>query len=95
MCTVGEASSQIKFTITKLLSNVDIVLGMDWLAWWNPVIDWRKQVMHLYVNRHWTQVHGVLLDNNQQTGTVKVLDAYSVCAKDDLPEWSIAKKPML
>ena len=54
VCTVGEASSQIKFTITQLLSNVDIVLVMDWLARWNPVIDWTKQVMHVYVNRHWT-----------------------------------------
>ena len=77
-CTVGEASSLIRFTITKLLSNVDIVLGMDWLARWNPVIDWRRQVIHLYVNRHWTQVHGVLLDGTQQVGTVKILDAYRV-----------------
>ena len=95
ICTVGEAVSQIKFTITKLLSNVDIVLGMDWLARWNPVIDWRRQVIHLYVNRHWTQVHGVLLDSAQHVGTVKVLDAYDLCAKKELPDWSIAKKPVL
>ena len=95
MCTVGEAVSQIKLTITKLLSNVDIVLGMDWLARWNPMIDWRRQVIHLYVNRHWTQVHGVLLDSSQHVGTVKVLDAYELCAKKELLDWSIAKKPVL
>ena len=38
-CTVGEAVSKITFTVTKLLSNVDLVLGMDWLVQWNPVID--------------------------------------------------------
>ena len=81
-CTVGEASSLIKFTITKLLSNVDVVLGMDWLARWNPVIDWRRQVIHLYVNRHCTQVHGVLLDGTQQVGTIKILDAYRVCEEE-------------
>ena len=65
-CTVGEAVSKIKFTITKLLSNVDVVLGMDWLARWNPVIDWKRQVIHIYVNRQWTQVHGVLLDDTHK-----------------------------
>ena len=74
---------------------MDIVLGMDWLARWNPVIDWKRQVIHLYVNRQWTQVHGVLLDGAQHVGTVKVLDAYDLCEKKELPDWVIAKKPML
>ena len=52
-CVVGEAVSRIKFTITNLSSNVDVVLGMDWLEQWNPVIDWRRQIVHMYVNRHW------------------------------------------
>ena len=92
-CTVGEAVSQIKFTITKLLSNVDVVLGMDWLARWNPVIDWRKQVIHIYVNRQWTQVHGVLLDDTQQVGTVKVLDPCRLCEEKNLPDWVVMKTP--
>ena len=77
-CTVGEAVSRINFTVTNLLSNVDLVLGMDWLVQWNPVIDWRRQILNLYVNRHWTQVYGTLLDSSQQVGTVKVLDPYAV-----------------
>ena len=92
-CTVGEAVSQIKFTITKLLSNVDVVLGMDWLARWNPVIDWRRQVIHIYVNKQWTQVHGVLLDDTQQVGTVKVLDPYRVCEEKNMPDWVVMKTP--
>ena len=92
-CTVGEAVSQIKFTITKLLSNVDVVLGMDWLARWNPVIDWRRQVIHIYVNRQWTQVHGVLLDDTQQVGTVKVLDPYRLCEEKNMPDWVVVKTP--
>ena len=51
--------------------------------------------MHLYVNRHWTQVHGVLLDGTQQVGTVKILDAYRVCGEKTLPDWIIVKRPML
>ena len=92
-CTVGEAVSQIKFTITKLLSNVDVVLGMDWLARWNPVIDWKRQVIHIYVNRQWTQVHGVLLDDTQQVGTVKVLEPYRLCEEKNMPDWVVVKTP--
>ena len=69
-CTVGDATCAISFTVTKLLSNVDVVLGMDWLTRWNPVIDWRKQVMHIWVNRHWDYIHGVLLDSEHKAGTV-------------------------
>ena len=38
-CIVEMSICQIIFTVTKLLSNVDVVLGMDWLMRWNPVID--------------------------------------------------------
>ena len=61
VCNIGETSVHMDFTVTKLLSAVDCVLGMDWLQQWNPVIDWRKQNMYLYVKNHWTQVHGELL----------------------------------
>ena len=76
-CTVGEASSQIKFTITKLLSNVDVVLGMDWLARWNPVIDWRRQVMHLYVNRHWIPGTWSVVRWNSASGNCKNIGCLS------------------
>ena len=92
-CTVGEAVSKITFTVTKLLSNVDLVLGMDWLVQWNPVIDWRRQILHIYVNRHWTQVYGTLLDAAQQAGTVKILNPYSVLCEKRMPEWVVPKAP--
>ena len=92
-CTVGEAVSKINFTVTNLLSNVDLVLGMDWLVQWNPVIDWRRQILNLYVNRHWTQVFGTLLDSSQQVGTVKILDPYAVIARKEMPEWVVPKAP--
>ena len=80
-CIVGNSICQITFTVTKLLSNVDVVLRMDWLMMWNPVIDLRKQSMYLYVNRQWDQVNGVLLDGTQSAGTVKIFEAY--CASDE------------
>ena len=76
ICTLGECVGKMSFTVTRLLSNVDIVLGMDWLQKWNPVIDWRRQVLYNFVNGKWTQVNGCLLNGTQQCGTVKVIDSY-------------------
>ena len=39
-CHVGKSVCQVDFTMTKLLHNVDLVLGINWLSKWNPVIDW-------------------------------------------------------
>ena len=94
-CTVGEAVSKINFTVTNLLSHVDLVLGMDWLVQWNPVIDWRRQILNLYVNRHWTQVYGTLLDASQQVGTVKILNPYAVVKEKEMPEWVVPKAPKI
>ena len=74
---------------------MDLVLGMDWLARWNPGIDCQRQVIHIYVNRYWTQVYGVLLDEPQKTGTLKILDAYLVVKENKMPEWLVTKKSTL
>ena len=94
-CTVGTATCKISFTITKLLSNVDVVLGMDWLAQWNPVIDWRRHVMHIWNNKQWEYVTGVLLDSTQQAGSVKKFEDYSVSTHSRSSDWVISKPPKL
>ena len=98
VCTLGETSGKMTFTVTKLLSNVDVVLGMDWLRRWNPVIDWKSQILHVYVNNQWTQVNGVHVDAAYNCGTVKVIDPYSLCVHGDkkhLPDWTVVKQPKL
>ena len=39
-CMVGNIVCSVDFTVTKLLHDVDVVLGMTWLQLWNPLIDW-------------------------------------------------------
>ena len=102
VCTIGELGVHMNFTVTKLLSDVDCVLGMDWLQKWNPVIDWRKQTMYLYVQNHWTQVHGELLKEQHHCGTVKVLEPYCMSElknekrKDNsLHDWTVVKQPKI
>ena len=65
---------------------------MDWLKTWNPVIDWRKQRIHLWVHGQWENVDGVLLDSKQHIGTVKTFDSYS-WGDDTVPDISVVKTP--
>ena len=102
VCNIGETSVRMNFTVTKLLSAVDCVLGMDWLQQWNPVIDWRKQLMYLYVNSHWTQVHGELLGEQHSCGTVKIIEPYCMSdlknekkKENSLHDWTVVKQPKL
>ena len=90
-CTVKAAVCNVSFTVTKLLRNVDVVLGIDWLKTWNPVIDWRKQIMYIWVHGEWCHVHGVLLDSEQQIGTVKEFAAYMLGEKT-VPDFEMMKK---
>ena len=102
VCNIGELGVHMNFTVTKLLSDVDCVLGMDWLQRWNPVIDWRKQIMYLYVKDHWTQVHGELLQEQHHCGTVKVIEPYVLSdlknekkKENSLHDWTVVKQPKL
>ena len=100
ICTLGECIGKMSFTVTQLLSNVDVVLGMDWLKKWNPVIDWRRQILYTFIHGKWTQVRGCLLDENQHCGTVKVIDSSS-CSDEkkkkelEKSDWTVVQKPKL
>ena len=91
-CTLGMATCKMSFTVTKLLSNVDVVLGMDWLCTWNPVIDWRKQELYIWVHGQWEHVNGILLDAENKVGTVKIFDAYTG-SHTDVPDFMVMKPP--
>ena len=93
---IGECVERATFTVTKLLTDVDVVLGMDWLVKWNPVIDWQKQKIYVYVDDHWTQINGMLLDEEHHVGTVKVFDPYTMSDKSEkiclIGPWSSSPK---
>ena len=70
-CEVGTSVCKVTFTVTQLLHNVDLVLGINWLVQWNPVVDWRKQVVSIWTGYEWTQVNRLLLQSVHNIGTVK------------------------
>ena len=39
---VGKSICRVDFTVTKLLKDVDLVLGVNWLSLWNPIINWKE-----------------------------------------------------
>ena len=55
-CVLGTFVCSINFTVTKLLHQVDMVIGVDWLARWNPVIDWQMQRMNIWTRICWERL---------------------------------------
>ena len=46
---MGSIVCKLDFTMTKLLHQMDLVLGVDWLEMWDPVIDWQNQVVNIWI----------------------------------------------
>ena len=50
--------------------------------------------MHIWVNRHWDYINGVLLDNAQSAETIKSIVGYDVSDEDvKKNDWVIVKQP--
>ena len=53
---VGKTVCRVDFTVTQLLLGVDLVSGINWLALWNPVVDWKLQKMNIWIGRQCNQI---------------------------------------
>ena len=82
---VGKTVCKVDFTVT--------VLGINWLALLNPVIDWKLQKMNIWIGREWNQIQGLLLHSNYNTGTIKDF-AYCGAEKTGaIPDFIKMKEP--
>ena len=90
---VGKTVCKVDFTVTQLLFGVDLVLGINWLALWNPVIDWKLQKMNIWTGREWNQIQGLLLHSEYNTGTVKDFVYCGVEKTDSIPDFIKMKEP--
>ena len=91
-CTMGNFVCSVDFTVTKLLHQVDMVLGVNWLARWNPVIDWQTQRINIWTGMCWERLQGRILDEVHAVGTVKVFD-YRCVEIDPGLDFEILKQP--
>ena len=89
---VGKTVCRVDFTVTQLLFGVDLVLGINWLALWNPVVDWKLQEMNIWTRREWTQIQGLLLHSSYNTGTVKDFVYCGAEKTDSIPDFLKMKK---
>ena len=64
---------KVGLTVTTLLHEVDVVLGMNWLELVNPVIDWSNGTIYLPNAVHTALLQGEWLQNHIRAGTVTVL----------------------
>ena len=73
--TVGEHTSSIDLTVTSLLHNADIILGMNWLQAVRPVIDWVTGEIYIPNSVTTSLMQGEWLQSAVKAGTVTVLSS--------------------
>ena len=93
MCTAGKIVSYEDFTVTKLLHNIDVVLGMTWLRRWNPLIDWVQQVLYIETQQGWDRIRGLFLDKEHCIGTVNILNNEDLASLESAPDITILRTP--
>ena len=64
---------KVGLTVTNLLHDVDVILGVNWLELVNPVIDWSNGKIYLPNAVHTALLQGEWLQNQIRAGTVTVL----------------------
>ena len=64
---------KVGITVTNLLNNVDLVLGIKWLQLVNPVVDWCGAKLYVPNTVHITLLQGYLLTDHVQSRTMTVL----------------------
>ena len=74
MVTAG-LTVKIGLTITNLLHEVDLVLGINWLQLVNPVVDWSGARLYVPNAVQTTLLQGDWLEGHMQAGTVTVLSS--------------------
>ena len=65
----------IGLTVTNLLHDVDLVLGMSWLKLVNPIVDWCGAKLYVPNAVHTALLQGNWLGNFVKVGTVTVLSS--------------------
>ena len=77
---------KVGLTITNLLHEVDLVLGINWLQLVNPIIDWSSGKLHFP-----NAVHIVLLQSDWLAGHVKARRVTVLSSEDDLQKMNESK----
>ena len=66
---------KIGLTVTTLLHDVDLVLGMNWLKLVSPIVDWCGAKIYVPNAVHTALLKGKWLEDHVKVGTVTVLSS--------------------
>ena len=66
---------KVGLTVTALVHEVDLVLGINWLQSVNPVVDWSGAQLYVPNAVHTALLQGDWLEGHVQSGTVIVLSS--------------------
>ena len=79
--TAAGRTTKVDLTVTPLLQDVDIILGINWLQAVNPLIDWTGPRLILEGSVTTSTISGQWVDSTMKVGTVTVLrDAAALSA---------------
>ena len=70
---IARRTFKIDFTVSDLLHNVDIVLGITWLKQHNPLVDWSSGTLYILDSHSLMRLFGEWLHAKYKIGTVKLL----------------------
>ena len=71
--TLAGVTTKTDLTVSRLLHNVDIVLGVNWLKSVNPLIDWCSGKVYMPNAIHTALLEGRWLSSEHAIGTVRIL----------------------
>ena len=71
--TLAGVTTRLDLTVSQLLHDVDIVLGINWLKSVNPLIDWCSGRVYMPGAIHTAFLEGTWLSSDHAVGTVKLL----------------------
>ena len=80
--SMGSRTFSQNFTVTELMTGVDIVLGMTWLELVNPLINWGSHTMYVRDQNVYYPIAGVPANKDTKIGTVKHIERPSDEEKD-------------
>ena len=90
--TLAGVTTKTDLTVSRLLHNVDIVLGVNWLKSVNPLIDWCSGKVYMPNAIHTALLEGRWLSSEHAIGTVRILSNSKglKCIQDDKMRNSIS-----
>ena len=87
-------TARVSLTLSTLLHNVDLILGMDWLSSVNPLIDWSVPRIYFPETPGTSSLIGQWIPSSHATGSVKVLrTAEFLDAHSSMSSISLLQRP--